>query len=73
MKNTLGFPAIKFDGKTKKWTLQDDADVLARAKDIMLEQNMFFNEVSLNQLTVSEAVEKKSIERKTEAYGSHHW
>lgn len=67
LKNTLGFPAIKYDGKTKKWTLQDDADVLARAKDIMLEQNMFFNEVSLNQLTVSEAVEKKSIERKTEA------
>ena len=67
LKNVLGFPAVKWDGKKKKWTLQDDADVLTRAKDIMIEQGMFFNEVSLNQLTVSEVVQKKSIERKTEA------
>lgn len=64
LKNTLGFPAVKWDGKMKKWTLQDDADVLARAKDIMVEQGMFFNEVSLERLEVS-APKEKSIEHKT--------
>lgn len=64
LKNGLGFPAVKWDGKKKKWTLQDDADVLARAKDIMVEQGMFFNEVSLERLEVS-APKEKSIERKT--------
>ena len=64
LKNGLGFPAVKWDGKKKKWTLQDDADVLARAKDIMIEQGMFFNELSLEQLEVS-APKEKSIERKT--------
>lgn len=64
LKNTLGFPAVKWDGKKKKWTLQDNADVLARAKDIMVEQGMFFNEVSLERLEVS-APKEKSIERKT--------
>ena len=64
LKNTLGFPAVKWDGTKKKWTLQDDADVLARAKDIMIEQGMFFNELSLERLEVS-APKEKSIERKT--------
>ncbi len=66
LKNTLGFPAIKFDGGTKKWTLQDNTDVLKRAKDIMLEQGMFFDEQSLASLEVSAPVVKKSIERTTE-------
>ena len=48
----------------KKWTLQDDADVLAKAKGIMIEQGMFFNELSLERLEVS-APREKSIERKT--------
>ena len=64
LKNGLGFPAVKWDGKKKKWTLQDDADVLAKAKDIMVEQGMFFNEQSLERLEVS-APKEKSIERKT--------
>ena len=64
LKNGLGFPAVKWDGKKKKWTLQDDADVLAKAKDIMVEQGMFFNETSLERLEVS-APKEKSIERKT--------
>jgi SWI/SNF-related matrix-associated actin-dependent regulator 1 of chromatin subfamily A len=64
LKNALGFPAVKWDGKMKKWTLQDDADVLARAKAIMVEQGMFFNETSLERLEVS-APKEKSIERKT--------
>jgi SWI/SNF-related matrix-associated actin-dependent regulator 1 of chromatin subfamily A len=64
LKDALGFPAVKWDGVKKKWTLQDDADVLARAKDIMTTQGMFFNELSLEQLEVS-APKEKSIERKT--------
>jgi len=54
LKDGLGFPAIKFDGKTKKWTLQDNADVLAKAKAIMVERGMFLNEQSLSRLTVSQ-------------------
>ena len=64
LKNNLGFPAVKWDGKKKKWTLQDNADVLAKAKAIMVEQGMFFNELSLERLEVS-APKEKSIERKT--------
>jgi len=64
LKDALGFPAVKWDGKMKKWTLQDDADVLAKAKGIMIEQGMFFNELSLERLEVS-APREKSIERKT--------
>ena len=64
LKDGLGFPAVKWDGKKKKWTLQDDADVLAKAKAIMVEQGMFFNEQSLERLEVS-APKKKSIEQKT--------
>ena len=64
LKDALGFPAVKWDGKMKKWTLQDDADVLAKAKGIMIEQGMFFNELSLERLEVS-APKEKSIERKT--------
>jgi hypothetical protein len=66
LKNTLGFPAIKFDGGTKKWTLQDNTDVLKRAKAIMLEQGMFFDEQSLASLEVSTPPVKKSIEQTTE-------
>ena len=66
LKDALGFPAVKWDGKMKKWTLQDDADVLAKAKGIMIEQGMFFNELSLERLEVS-APKEKSIERKTTA------
>lgn len=64
LKNTLGFPAVKWDGTKKKWTLQDDADVLAKAKAIMVEQGMFFNETSLERLEVS-APKEESIERNT--------
>jgi len=64
LKDALGFPAVKWDGKMKKWTLRDDADVLAKAKGIMIEQGMFFNELSLERLEVS-APREKSIERKT--------
>jgi len=64
LKNALGFPAVKWDGKMRKWTLQDDADVLAKAKAIMIEQGMFFNEQSLQHIEVS-APKEESIERKT--------
>jgi len=57
LKNNLGFPAIKWDGKIKLWTLQDNPDVLARAKEIFIEQGMFLNELSLSQLELSEPVQ----------------
>ncbi len=67
LKNNLGFPAIKFDGGTKKWTLQDNSEVLDKAKAIIIEAGMFINEQSLNTLEVSAPAVKKSIDRVTKA------
>jgi SWI/SNF-related matrix-associated actin-dependent regulator 1 of chromatin subfamily A len=71
LKNELGFPAIKFDGKTKLWTLQDDVDVINNALRILAEFRtsegyiLFVDEESLKRINVS-ATKQKSIERSTE-------
>lgn len=71
LKNTLGFPAIKFDGATKLWTIQDDVDVINNALKVLAEFRtpegyiLFVDEDSLKRINVS-ATKQKSIEHSTE-------
>ena len=48
LKQQLGFPAVKYHGDLKKWSLKNEADTITKAVDIMIEQGLWPDDTTLN-------------------------
>ena len=48
LKEQLGFPAVKYHGDLKKWSLKNEADTITKAVDIMIEQGLWPDDTTLN-------------------------
>jgi len=48
LKTQLGFPAVKYHGDLKKWSLKNEADTITKAVDIMIEQGLWPDDTTLN-------------------------
>ena len=50
LKTQLGFPAVKYHGDLKKWSLKNDADILNKAVDIMIDRGLWADELTLQSV-----------------------
>ena len=48
LKEQLGFPAVKYHGDMKKWSLKNDADTITKAVDIMIDRGLWPDDTTLN-------------------------
>ena len=48
LKEQLGFPAFKYHGDMKRWSLKNDTDTITKAVDIMIEQGLWPDDTTLN-------------------------
>jgi len=70
LKNALPFPAIKFDGAKKMWTLKNDGASLATALKVIQEQGMVGSDafLALINTTEQEASDKPPEDKSVTAY-----
>jgi len=48
LKSQLGFPAVKYHGDLKKWSLKNETETIRRAVDIMVKQGLWPDDTTLN-------------------------
>ena len=48
LKEQLGFPAVKYHGDLKKWSLKNDTDTITKAVDIMIDRGLWPDDTTLN-------------------------
>ena len=48
LKEQLGFPAVKYHGDMKRWSLKNDTDTITKAVDIMIDRGLWPDDTTLN-------------------------